>query len=55
MEKEIKEENIVLEETQEQPAYTPRPLWQIAAAWIGLIVFLLVIAGFYLALARGSF
>ena len=54
MEKEIKEENITLEETQEQPAYTPRPLWQIAAAWIGLILFLAVVAGFYLIIARGG-
>lgn len=31
--------NVDMEQTQEStPAYTPRPKWQIWAAWIGVVI-----------------
>lgn len=53
MEKEMNEQVTPVEEN-EKPVYTPRPKWQIVAAWIGLALFLLVIAGFYINVARGG-
>ena len=36
-------------ETQEEnkPLYTPRPKWQIALAWVALVVFLIGVALYY--------
>ena len=53
MEAEKNEQTIPQEET-EKPVYTPRPKWQIVAAWIALVLFLLVIAGFYINISRGG-
>ena len=53
MEKELNEQLSPAEET-EKPVYTPRPKWQVVAAWIGLLLFLLVVAGFYINVSRGG-
>lgn len=50
MEKEHNEQ----EQPELQPGYTPRPKWQVIGAWIGLILFVLVVAGFYISIARGG-
>ena len=39
---------------QEGSGYTPRPLWQRIAAWVGLILFLLVILMYYINIMRGG-
>ena len=44
-------EEIVIEET----GYTPRPAWQVWTARIGLVLFLLVIAMYYINILRGGF
>ena len=55
MEKEIYEQaQQPSPETPDKPAYIPRPKWQVIGAWIGLILFLVVIAGFYMGIARGG-
>ena len=41
--------------TEKKTVYIPRPMWQVIGAWIGLGLFLLVVAGFYIALAKGGF
>lgn len=40
-------------ETQEEEGYTPRPPWQVWAARIGLVLFILVVALYYIHLFRG--
>ena len=42
------------QETETKPAYTPRPLWQVWAARIGLVLFLIFVAYQILAIARGG-
>ena len=54
MEKEHNEQAQPAPQVEEKPAYTPRPKWQIIAAWMGLILFVLVVAGFYISIARGG-
>ena len=39
---------------EEQEIYTPRPRWQVWGARIALVVFILVIVGYYLNIARGG-
>ncbi len=40
---------------QEQPqGYTPRPVWQVWAARVGLVIFLLVVAYQVLSIATGG-
>ena len=41
-------------ETPQQPAYTPRPAWQVWAARIGLAVFLIFLAMYYINILRGG-
>ena len=41
-------------ESEEQTGYTPRPLWQVWAARIGLVLFLIFVAYQILAIARGG-
>ena len=39
---------------EEQQPYTPRPAWQVWAARIGLVLFLLVLILYYLNIMRGG-
>ena len=41
------------EQEQESPAYTPRPAWQLWAARIGLVVFIILVILQILHIARG--
>ena len=56
MEEERKDEQLPEEETlsEEQPVYVPRPKWQVIGAWIALVLFLFVIASFYINMFRGG-
>jgi len=38
----------------EQPVYTPRPAYQIWAAWIGLVIVIAGVILYYLQIARGG-
>ena len=40
--------------TPEQEGYSPRPAWQVWAARIGLVLFLLVLILYYLNIMRGG-
>ena len=40
--------------TPEQEGYTPRPVWQVWAARIGLVLFLLFVAMQMMGIARGG-
>ena len=42
------------DESQPEEAYVPRPRWQIWAVRIGLVIFLLLIAMYYVNIARGG-
>ena len=58
MEKELNEQEqhqpqSPAEET-DKPVYVPRPKRQVIAAWIGLLLFLMVVAAFYINVARGG-
>ena len=56
MEEERKDLN--LEETvdsqQEKPHYVPRPMWQVWAARIGLVIFILGLILYYMNILRGG-
>lgn len=39
---------------QEQPGYVPRPMWQVWAARVGLVLFILFVIYQFLAIARGG-
>lgn len=41
-------------EQEAKPAYTPRPVWQIVMAWIGLGIMALSIALYYIQIAKGG-
>ena len=41
------------DEILEQP-YTPRPKWQVIAAWVGLVVMLICVALYYWHIASGG-
>ena len=43
------------ENTTQTTPYVRRPWWQVAGAWIALVLFILVVAFFYFDLARGGF
>jgi len=43
-----------VEDSFEQPAYQPRPMWQVWLARIGLVVFLLILAMYYINMFRGG-
>ena len=38
----------------EQPVYTPRPAYQIWAAWVGLVIVIADVILYYLQIARGG-
>ena len=38
----------------EEPRYVPRPKWQVWAARIGLVLFILMLVFYYLNIARGG-
>ena len=42
------------EQFPDAPAYTPRPKWQIIAAWVGVIVMLICVALYYWHIASGG-
>ena len=39
---------------QEQPGYVPRPQWQVWGARILLVLFILILIGYYTNLFRGN-
>ncbi len=44
-------EKLTPEMQEEKPLYTPRPKWQIALAWLALVLFLAGVALYYLQIA----
>jgi len=42
------------ENQEQQPAYVPRPAWQVWAARIGLAVFLVFLILYYINILRGG-
>ena len=44
----------VQEDEQETSGYQPRPLWQRIGAWIGLILFVMVLIMYYINIMRGG-
>lgn len=44
----------ILEQNEPQEGYTPRPKWQIAGAWIALILFVALLVMYYVNLLRGG-
>ena len=45
---------VAAEAQQEKPRYIPRPMWQVWAARIGLVVFILGLILYYLNILRGG-
>ena len=45
---------VAAEAQQEKPRYIPRPMWQVWAARIGLVVFILGLILYYLNMFRGG-
>ena len=43
-----------LQEENESSGYTPRPAWQVWAARIGLVVFVIFLALYYINILRGG-
>ena len=46
-------ENII-PEPEEKEGYTPRPMWQVWLARIGLVLFILLVIMYYINIARGG-
>lgn len=42
------------QETPEESGYTPRPMWQVWLARIGLVLFVLLVIMYYINIARGG-
>jgi len=58
---EMQEETTPLEETpapeapaEEAPRYVPRPQWQVWAARIGLVLFIMLLIAYYMTMFRGG-
>ncbi|MBR4863604.1 MAG: hypothetical protein IKU07_03440 [Oscillospiraceae bacterium] len=51
---ELEEESTPLEEETETSGYQPRPLWQRIGAWIGLVLFVMVLIMYYINIMRGG-
>ena len=54
MEHEQQENILPTEEAQEEKPYVPRPVWQVWAARLGLVVFLAFLVMYYILIARGG-
>lgn len=39
---------------EEEPGYTPRPRWQVWAARVGLVLFIIVLLMYYINILRGG-
>ena len=55
--KEMPEEAVVSEDeiaAPEEAGYQPRPKWQVWAARMGLVIFILFVIMFYILIARGG-
>lgn len=48
------EESMPEQEQPENTGYQPRPLWQRIGAWIGLILFVMVLIMYYINIMRGG-
>ena len=44
---------VLLEESPKE-RYVPRPWWQVAGAWVGLALFLVVLVLYYMQMFRGG-
>ena len=44
----------IVDTEPDAPAYTPRPKWQIVAAWIGVVVMVICVALYYWHIASGG-
>ena len=47
-------DNEMENQVPEQEGYTPRPAWQVAAARVGLVLFILMLILYYVQLLRGG-
>ena len=47
-------ETEVLEEENQQPAYRPRPKWQIILAWVGVAIMVASVIMYYWQIANGG-
>ena len=47
-------ENQPQQTPKKKPAYIPRPLWRVIAAWIGLVLFVAVVIAFNIMLMKGG-
>ena len=54
MDNEQQENVLPTEEAQEVNQYVPRPVWQVWAARLGLVVFIAFLVMYYILIARGS-
>ena len=57
MENERKDETTNPEQeevTEQKPAYTPRPLWQVIGAWVLLVVFVALVVASYVRIFGGA-
>ena len=54
---EMQEEVTPAEETSapETPRYVPRPMWQVWAARVGLVLFIILLIIYYLTMFRGGY
>ena len=43
------------EEENQQPAYRPRPKWQLVCAWIGVAIMIISVILYYWQIAVGGF
>lgn len=48
------EEQEKLPQEEEQEHYKPRPKWQIAAAWLGVVVMVIAVIVYYITIAKGG-
>ena len=53
---EIQEQTPVEEiPVEEQPRYVPRPMWQVWAARVGLVLFIILLLVYYMTMFRGGY